>query len=95
MRSAVVDVTFEIPVRDDLASIADPAFYRAAFEALRDKAAAAFASAGGELSPTIEPELANPQMGSPISPLLQHEQYILFAGRFRGVIPDGFTGDIG
>lgn len=93
MREALIDVTLDVQVDDDLAALADPTFHRQAMERMRDKADAAARMAGGHLRTDRMPEIMVPKVVSPTSPLMKHQQYVLFASRWHVEVPDGFHGD--
>lgn len=93
MREALIDVTFEIEVTDDLAALADPRFHREAIEHMRHKAEVLAREAGGHLRPDRAPEITVPQPVSPASPLLQHQQFVLYASRWLAMVPETFHGD--
>jgi hypothetical protein len=93
MREALIDVTLEVEVTNDLDAISDPQFHRQAMERMRDKAEVAAREAGGRLRTDRMPELMVPQKVSPTSPLLQHQDYVLFASRWHVEVPEHFHGD--
>lgn len=92
MREALIDVTYEIEVADDLVALADPAFHRAAMEHMRDKAARQAEAVGGYLRTDRAPEISVPKVASPSSPLLPG-QFVLYASRWHVEVPDTFHGD--
>lgn len=92
MREALIDVTYEIEVTDDLKELADPSFHRAAMEHMRHKAFAAAAEAGGYLRTDRPPQISIPRVASPASPLLSG-QYVLYASRWHVEVPETFHGD--
>lgn len=92
MREALLDVTYEIQVTDDLKELANPAFHRAAMEHMRHKADAAATAAGGYLRTDRAPQISIPRVASPASPLLGG-QYVLYASRWHAEVPDTFHGD--
>lgn len=94
MRTALIDVTYEIEVGDDeLQHLSDPNFHRAAMERMRDKASVIAREAGGYVRTDRAPEISIPRVAESTSPVLGHKSFVLYASRWHVEVPESFHGD--